>query len=129
MVPGLDEASIDELVFLHHGHAEAGQVVAAGGVEARHLSGFTPQQGTAALGAAVGNAHHHLRHRCGAELAGGDVIEEEERFGAAGDHVVGAHGHQIDAHPVVALAVLGQLQLGAHPVGAGHQQGLAQACR
>ena len=30
---------------------------------------------------------------------------------------------------MVALAVLGQFQLGAHPVGACHQQGLAQACR
>ena len=122
-----DQPAVDQLVGLDHGHAEAGQVVAARTVEARHLRRFAPQQGAAALAAAIGDALHHLGQRLGAEPARGDVIEKEEGGGAAGDHIVHAHRHQIDAHPVVNAMGLGQFKLGAHPVGAGHQQGVAQA--
>ncbi len=99
----------------------------AGSVEARHLGGLAAQQGAATPAAAVGDALHHLRHGLGAELAGGDVVEKEEGLGAAGDHVVDAHRHQVDADVVVAAMGLGQLQLGAHPIGAGHQEGAAQS--
>jgi hypothetical protein len=121
--------SIHHGIGFHHGHAEAGQVVFAGGIEARHLGGFAAEQGAAALAAAIGDALHHLGHGLRAELAGGDVVQEKQGLGAAGDHVVDAHRHQVDAHGVVAAVGLGQLQLGAHPITAGHEQGLAQALR
>ena len=128
-VAGHHAAAVNHLSGFHHGHAEAGQVVATGPVEARHFSGFPTQQGAAALEAAIGNAFHHLRHRLGAELAGGDVVEEEQGFGAAGDDVVDAHRHQVDAHIVVMAVGLGQLQLGANPITPCHQEGVLEARR
>ena len=126
-IAGLHPRWVDQFVFFHHGHAEARQVVAAGAIEARHFSRFTAQQGTTALAAAIGDALHHLSHRLRGELAGGDVIEKEQGLGATGDHVVDAHRHQINAHPVVLAMGLSQLQLGAHTIGPRHQQRLAHA--
>ncbi len=40
------------------------------------------------------------------------------------DHVVYAHGHEIDADGVVAIEREGELLLGAHAVGRGHQNGV-----
>ena len=61
------------------------------------------------------------------ELAGGEVIQEEQRLGALNDHVVDAHRDQIDAHGVVPLRVDGEAQLGADAVGARYQHRLAVA--
>ena len=38
-----------------------------------------------------------MRRDADVEPAAGQVVEEEERLGALGQHVVDAHGHQIDA--------------------------------
>mgnify|MGYP003693844685 CR=1 FL=1 len=62
-----------------------------------------------------------------AQLAGGVVVEEEQRLGARHRDVVGAHGHQVDADLVVPAGVDGEPQLGADAVGAGHQHRLAIA--
>jgi hypothetical protein len=128
-VAGLDPSAVDQLLLFDHRQAEAGQVVTVGAVEAGHLRGLPTQQRAAAAAAAGRDALHHLRQGGGAELAGGDVIQEEQRFGAAGDHVVDAHRHQVDADAVVATMGLGQVELGADPVGARHQQGAAQSSR
>ena len=125
-IPGANGPSIDQGACLDHGHAETGQVVAARGIEARHFGRFAAKQGAAALAAAVGDALHHLSHGLRAELACGDVIKEEKRLGPAGDYVVDAHRHQVDAHIVVAAVGLSQLKLGANPVGARDQQGIPQ---
>jgi hypothetical protein len=71
LVAGRHGAAIDQGVLLHHGHAEASQVVATGAIEAGHFGGFPAQQGAAALTAAVGDPFHHGGHRLGTELAGG----------------------------------------------------------
>ena len=129
LIAGDHSAAIDQGVFLDDRHTEAGQVVATGAIEAGHFGSFAAEQGAAALAAAIGNPLDNGRHGLRAELAGGQVIEKEEGLGAAGDHVVDAHGHQVDADTVVAAVGLGQFELGAHPIGARHQQGLAQARR
>jgi hypothetical protein len=43
--------------------------------------------------------------------------------------VVDAHGHQVDADGVVPAELLGQLELGAHAVGGGHQDGFGVSPR
>ena len=57
----------------------------------------------------------------GVDLAGGDVVEHEERLGPDAHQVVDAHGHQVDADRVVAAGGPGDDQLGAHAVGRGDQ--------
>ena len=61
------------------------------------------------------------------QLAGGEVVEEEQRLGALHHHVVDAHGDQVDADGVVPAAVDRQPELGAHAVGAGDQHRLPVA--
>jgi hypothetical protein len=62
-------------------------------------------------------------------LAGGVVIEEEQRLGALHHQVVHAHCDQVDADRVVDAELDRQPQLGADAVGTGHQYRLAVACR
>ena len=50
------------------------------------------------------------------ELAGGVIIEEEQRLGALHDQVVDAHRDQIDADAVVATRFDRKFQLGADPI-------------
>jgi hypothetical protein len=52
----------------------------------------------------------------GIELAGGEIVEEEQRLGALHDKVVDAHGDQVDADRVVPAGVDGDFQLGADAV-------------
>ena len=63
------------------------------------------------------------------ELAGGEVVEEEQRLGALHEHVVDAHRDQVDADRVVAVELLGELELGADAVGARDQHRLAVLAR
>ena len=60
------------------------------------------------------------------ELAGGEIVEEEQRLGALHQDVVDAHRHQVDADGVVAVELERQLQLGADAVGAGNQHRLLE---
>ena len=52
----------------------------------------------------------------GVELAGGEVVEEEQRLGALHDDVVDAHGDEVDADRVVDAGLDGDLDLGADAV-------------
>ena len=56
-----------------------------------------------------------------------DVVEKEERTGAAGENVVDAVIDEIGADPRVRLTAEneGELELGADPVGAGDQEPIA----
>ncbi len=65
----------------------------------------------------------------GVELAGGEVIQEEQRRGALHGDVVHAVVHQVLAHRVVAAGLNGDLQLGAHAVGRRHQHRLLPAAQ
>jgi hypothetical protein len=116
-----DVAASDDLGFFHHANGKASQVVFAHRVHARHLGGFAANQRAAGLLAAGGDAFDHvggLRH---VQLAAGKIIQEEQRLGALHQNVVDAHRHQVDADGVVTVPVEGQLELGAHAIGAGHQ--------
>ncbi len=106
---------------VHHAHAEAGEVVVVRGHDAGVLGHLAADEGAAGLAAPRGDAAHHLGHLLGAELAHRHVVQEEQRLGAGDHHVVGAHGHEVLAHGVVAAQTLGQGQLGTHAVGAAHE--------
>ena len=56
------------------------------------------------------------------ELAGGEIVEEEQRLGALDDEVVDAHRDQVDADAVMLAGVDGQLELGADAVVGGDEQ-------
>jgi hypothetical protein len=50
--------------------------------------------------AALGDAFDDPRGGIDLQLAGGEIVEKEERLGPLADQVVDAHGDQVDADPV-----------------------------
>ncbi len=96
---------------------EAGKVVVVVVVEARHLGGLPPNQRTTGLVATRRDPGDHLPRLPRIQLAGGEVVEEEQRFGALHHDVVDAHRHQIDADRVVDAGFDRDLELGADAVG------------
>jgi hypothetical protein len=119
-----DGLAVDDALLFHHADAEARQVVLALRVHARHFRGLAADQRAAGLLAAFGDAADHLRRHAPVELAAGEIVEEKQRLGALHENVVHAHRHQVDADGVVAAEHEGELELGAHAIGAGNQDGL-----
>ena len=97
---------------------EARDVVVAERVHARHLGGLAADQRAARGAAGLGDALDELGQVLGHELAGGVVVEEEERLGAAAEDVVDAVVDQVDADAAVAPGGDRDLDLGADRVGA-----------
>lgn len=56
--------------------------------------------------------------------AHGHVVEKEQRFGSAAQHIVDAHGYQVDTDRVMAAEPLGHFELCSHAIGARYQDRL-----
>src|SRR5690606_28228772 len=93
----------------------------------RHLGGLAADQRAAGAFATRGDAADHGRGGVDIELAGREIVEEEQRFGGLHEDVVDAHADQVDADRVVAAELLGEPELGADAVGAGYEHGFAPA--
>ncbi len=117
-------AAVNDVGFFHHADAEAGQVVVAVAIHAGHFSGFATDERAAGQFAALADAFDHAGGSIDIELPGGVVIEEKQRFATAHHQVIDAHCHQVDADSIVLAQLHRQLELGADPVGGGHQQRL-----
>jgi hypothetical protein len=85
------------------------------------LGHLAANQRAAGLAAALGNAAHNLGNVLGAQLANGNVIQEEQRLRTNGHHVVDAHGHEVLAHRLVPVKQLRDGKLGAHAIRARDQ--------
>ena len=81
---------------------EAGDVVLAVGVEARHLRGLAADQRAAVLAAAARDAGDDLLGDVRRQPAGREVVEEEQRLGALHEDVVDAVVDEVGADRVVA---------------------------
>src|SRR5690606_9908098 len=79
------------------------------------------------LAAPLRDATDDGRTLLGVELAGGEIVEEEQRFGALHDEVVDAHGDEIDPDRVVLSGIDGDLELGADAVIGSHQNRVGEA--
>ena len=108
---------------------EAGEIVVAGTVVLGHLGGLAPDQRAASLTAALDDAFDHLARARRIELAGGEIVEEEQGLRAVHQQIVDAHRDEIDASDLVAAAARRQLQLGADAIGRRHQDGILEPGR
>ena len=79
-VAGLDPRAVDDAVALDGADDEPGDVVVAECVHAGHLRGLAADQRAAGVAARRGDAVDHLGEVLGHQLAGGVVVEEEERL-------------------------------------------------
>ena len=123
----LDGRAVDHLLLVDHADREAGHVVLVYRIEARHLGGLAADQRAACLTAALCDARYHLRDLCGLVFADCDIVEEEQRLCTAAGDVVDAHGNAVDADRVMLVHQERQLELGAHAVRAGDQNGVGHA--
>ena len=127
--PGVDIAARQQRAALGRADGKAGEIVVARRVKARHFRRLAADQRRAGLPAALGDAGDDgARHR-EIELAGGEIIEEEQRLGALHDQVVDAHGDEVDADGLVPPGLDGDLDLGADAVVGGDQHRVAKAGR
>ena len=122
-----DVVGRQQLAALGGADGKAGEVVVAVAVHAGHFGGLAADQRAAGLPAALGDAGDDRRALLGVELAGGEIVEEEQRLGALHDEVVDAHGDEVDADRVVLAGFDGDLELGADAVIGGDQHRIDEA--
>ena len=124
-VAGLHAGGAPQLVAAGDADREAGQVerVVVGEMPGV-LGGLAAEQRALGSQAAFVDAGDDVGHLLRLDLADDQVIEKEQRHGAAGRDVVDAHCHGVDADRVVDAHLFGQQHLGAGAVGAGHQHGV-----
>src|SRR5918999_547096 len=118
---------IEKLFSLHRADSKAGQIILAVREIARMFSGLTADQYAARLAATFSDAADHRLGDTDIEFAANKVIQEKQRFGRLRQNIVDAHRHKIDAHRIVNAGGEGDLELGAHAVGRGHQDRLTIA--
>ena len=124
-----NRAAIEHLAALDGAHGEARKVVLAGCVHVRHLRSFATDQGSAGLHAALGDTRNHGAGDIVVQLAAGEIVEEKQGLSALDEHIVDAHGDEIDTNRVMDAKVLGQHELGADAIRTGYQHWLLIAPR
>ena len=122
----LDELRAPELVTLGEADGEAGHVEVAVGELAGVFGGLAAEEHALGAQAALVHAGDDVGDLLGDHAADHEVVEEEERHGAAGGDVVDAHRHEVDADGVEPADAAGDLDLGADAVGAGDEDGVLE---
>ena len=125
-VTDLDGFAGNDAVAVDRADDGAGEVVLAVGVEAGHLRRLAADQGAAVGAAGLADALHDGLDDLVVELAGGQVIEKEERRGALHGDVVDAVVDEVLAYGVVDAQLEGDLELGADAVGRRDQDGVGK---
>ena len=128
-VSGLHLRAVDDLLPPDDADGEPREVVLPRRVHPRQLRGLPAEERALRLLAGVGDPADDRLGDAQLELPGAEVVEEEERAGAAGDDVVHAHADEIEADRVVRAGGEGHLELRPHAVGAAHQDGLLHVGR
>ena len=106
---------------------KAAEIVIAVLVQAGHFGGLAADQRAAGFPAAFGDAGDDRGRGFRIELAAGEIVEEEQRFGALHDEVVDRHRDQVDADAVMQAGLDRDLELGADAVGGGDQDRVLEA--
>ena len=118
LVAGDDVRAVDDA------DDEAGKVVLALGVEAGHLCGFAADEGATVGLAGFAETLDDLFHDAAFELAGGEVVQEEEGCGTLHGDVVHAVVDEVAADGVVDAELEGDFEFCADTVGAGDEDGV-----
>lgn len=121
-IVGGDGLTIDETAFFDDTDAEAGEIIIVIAVEVGHDRGFTAEEAAIGLNATVGDTANDGFEE-GRVVAGhGDIVEEEEGFGAGAEDIIDAHGDEIDPNRGVISSQLGDFELGADAIGTGNEE-------
>ena len=123
-----DVAGRKQLATLGSADRKACEIVITASIHAGHFGRFAADQRTACLAATGCDTADDRCTLIGIELAGSEVVEEEQRFGALDHEVVDAHSDEVDADRVMLVGVDGDLQLGADAVIGGNQDRILEPC-
>src|SRR6202035_3299731 len=96
-VAGFDVFAAENIFAFDDADDESGEIVFADRIEAGHFRGFAADEGAACFAAGAAHAVDELLDDVGFELAHGEIVEEEERFGALDENVVDAMVDEIAA--------------------------------
>ena len=126
-VAGGDVAARQQRAAFGRADRKARQIVVAVLVEPGHFRGLAADQGAAGFPATLGDAGHDRGGGLGIELAAGEIVQKEQRFGALHHEVVDRHRHQVDADAAMQAGFDRDLDLGADAVGGRHQDRIPEA--
>ena len=126
-VPGRDILPWQQAIAFRRADRKPGKVIVAVLVDPGHLGGLAANQGTSGLPAALRDAGDNGGPNLRIELAAGEIVEKEQRFGALYHEIVHRHRHEVDTDRVVPASGGRDLDLGSDPVGGRHQDGVAKA--
>src|SRR5205085_3363138 len=118
--------AVDQSIAPHGADDEAGDVVLAVGVEARHLGRLAAEQRAAVLAARARETLDDLDGDVRVEPTGGQVVEKEQGLRSLNEDVVDAVVDEIGADRAVDAAHERDPQLGADAVGAGDEDRIAR---
>ena len=96
-------AAVDQPLAIDDADDEAGEVVFAVGVEARHLGRLAAEQRAAVVAARRRHPADDRLRDLRRQPAGREVVEKEQRLGALHQDVVDAVVDEVDADGVVAV--------------------------
>ena len=121
-VTGRDLVTRELFSAFDRADAEAREVIIAGRIHPRHLRRLAADQRAARDLAAFRNPRDHALGDPVLQLAGGEIVKEEQRLGALHDQIVDAHCDQINADSIVPVMLDRELELGAYTIIGGDQQ-------
>ena len=87
----------DDGLLFDHAHAKTGQVIIAALVQARHFGRLSADQAATGRGAARRDAPDNGFRRLHIQPGAGEIIQEKQRRRALREHVIHAHGHEVNA--------------------------------
>src|SRR5215470_9494796 len=108
-VAGLDVMSRQQAAAFGSADREAREIIVADLVEPRHLGGLAADESAASLLAAGSDPGYHGSADFRRKLAGGEIVEKEQRLGPLDYEIVDRHGDEIDADGVVPPSLDGDL--------------------
>ena len=120
--PASMRRAVDQRVAVDDADARRGEVELALAVHVRHLGGLAADQRDARRAADLRGALDQLRHLLELDPGGGDVVEQDEGVGAAGDDVVDAVRRHVGAAVAEQAAGAGDHRLRADGVGRGGEE-------
>ncbi len=117
--------AVEHLRFFHHADDGAAQIVFARLIKARHLRRLAADERAIVFRARARETFDDFGENVRLQLAGAEIIEEEQRLRAQHRDVVHAMVHEVRADGVMLVLLKGDLELGADAVHGRHEDGLA----
>ena len=114
---------------LRRANGKAGQIIIAARIKPRHFRRLAADQCAAGLPTALCDAFDNLRALVRIKLAGGEIVEEEQRLRPLHDKVVDAHGDKVDADRRMQAGFDGDFDLCSNAVIGCDQNRIGETCR